>query len=94
MDRDINSLHDSTLIGADMNWANRKVVLTIETAKGAVRIECLSVTRFTLPMEYPWGPSVSINNAAEESGMLRIEMQSGDEIVICAESFQYCAGAA
>jgi hypothetical protein len=45
-----------------------------------------------IPHRNPWGPSTSINSArTEASRVYIIEMQSGDEIRITAERFDFAA---
>ncbi len=61
---------------------------SIRTKRATLVIECDGVDGVVIPHEEPWGPSDYMNAArviSEPSG-LRIEMSSGDEIVIRART--------
>ncbi len=91
-------LHDSTLLGLTLYWSEGEVVLFFQT--GMTGLERLSLRarglhKLCCPRQLPWGPSISVNNIRETESQsipslreLTMEMQSGDEIVVVAESFQ------
>jgi hypothetical protein len=54
----------------------------------AVTIKLIGLKEATVPRAQPWGPSIYVNAGRLASGAgvaeLVLEMQSGDEIVLCA----------
>jgi len=55
-----------------------------------LRIVGKGIKSFSFSRDLPWGPSVSVNKYTIEAGaisVLKIEMQSGDELIARGESF-------
>ena len=93
-----SELHDSTLLGLVLLWSEGEVLLTFQTGmtgRESLSIRARAVHKLCCPRQFPWGPSVSVNSIRETESQsipalreLIVEMQSGDEIVVVAESFQ------
>lgn len=86
-------MHDWTLLSLSVDWKSGDAnldFLNSSSAKVSLRIHELH--SFYLPRKLEWGMSVSVNAVSGpvtlECGkmMLKIEMQSGDEIEIVARS--------
>ena len=94
----LSELHDSTLLGLTLRWAEGEVVLSFQTGiagRESLTLRACGVHKLCCPRQFPWGPSVSVNSIREwESPTLpalrelTVEMQSGDEIVVVAEAFR------
>jgi hypothetical protein len=95
-------LHDASLAGIQLQWQEGTVAVdVIYFASGTLwkgRIRGIGLSRFNCSRTFPWGESQSINevslNPIERCSTLTIEMQSGDEITIHANSFCFDKGAA
>lgn len=93
-----SELHDSTLLELTLRWAEGEVVLSFQTGiagRESLTLRAIGVHKLCCPRQFPWGPSVSVNSIRESElptlpalRELTVEMQSGDEIVVVAESFQ------
>jgi hypothetical protein len=91
-------LHDSTLLGLTLRWPEGDAVLSFQTGMAGQEPQSLrarGVHKLCCPRQFPWGPSSSVNSVRELPSQsipalreLIVEMQSGDEIVVVAESFQ------
>ena len=83
------NLHDATLLSVQADWAQGTAVVVLQVAdvEEPLRVRAAGVTDLRMPHERPWGPSVSVNSWHIASGVLSIEMQSGDTITITAQSF-------
>ncbi len=88
------TLHDCTLKDISFDWSSGKLMFNIDTwdheknLKKSINLIALEVKSISVPREFPWGPSTSINSAMIEQSKdvenLSIEMQSGDLIrVVC-----------
>ncbi|KAA3439753.1 hypothetical protein [Rufibacter hautae] len=94
MDIQWNSLHDSSIKEISIDW--EREILTIEISTTALSfpeirrafIKAENVTSLLCPMKSPWGKSKSINEVKQIGKKLKIEMQSGDTIVIEATLFK------
>ena len=94
----LSELHDSTLLGLTLRWSEGEVVLSFQTGiagRESLALRACGVHKLCCPRQFPWGPSVSVNSIRESESQslpalreLTVEMQSGDEIVVVAESFQ------
>jgi hypothetical protein len=88
-------LHDATLRSVTMEWDAGVVVLRIDTDEGHHALHALDATILSVPRGGTWGRSVSINTAqyahTDAGTVLRLEMQSGDTIVVAARSFEWRA---
>jgi hypothetical protein len=89
------NLHDATLVAVVVDWPAGTAAVEVEVVGGRKHtLHASGLRRLTIPREQPWGPSVSINRAdltarSEAAGALfQIEMQSGDQIEIDADSFE------
>ena len=85
-----DDLHDATLTTVKLTWSSGVAVFAFDVEVNgytSARITGRSLRRLVCPREYPWGESVSVNTIRQtEDGILKIEMQSGDEIQIhCGE---------
>tara|TARA_R100000789_G_scaffold14405_1_gene17788 strand:+ start:198 stop:530 length:333 start_codon:yes stop_codon:yes gene_type:complete len=88
-------LHDAVAGSLCVDWVERTCVLDLsvffdpsQRARPAVVI-WRSVRSVSLSRENPWGPSASVNDQRIETDQtFVIEMQSGDEIRVVAESAQ------
>jgi len=86
-------LHDSLIKDILINRENESLVIIITTAElyypetRRVSIKAEKVSSITCPMKNTWGRSCSINGVVKNGNRLEIEMQSGDTIVIEAETF-------
>jgi len=90
-----DALHDATLVSIECQWAEGTTTLRLRVAGAPqARIVATGTVRIDCPRMLPWGHSVSINgvtgplaSAGSKLARLEVEMQSGDLIVIEAESF-------
>jgi hypothetical protein len=89
------NLHDATLVSIEVDWASGQARCLFEVwidgpATLAILVEGLRLAR--IPRDHPWGRSVSVNRTSlsERDGLveLGIEMQSGDEILLRAETVE------
>jgi hypothetical protein len=87
-------LHDSIVKDILIDREEESVVIKITAAElyypgiESISIIAEKARSFTCPMKSPWGRSSSINKLIKNGSRLKIEMQSGDTIVIEAESFK------
>lgn len=89
-------LHDAVLREVVVDWKNRAcrihVAAFLDRAKVAVpcTLTWTAVREVRIPMLSPWGPSVSINSQSRAgASRFQIEVQSGDVIMIEAESGRF-----
>lgn len=94
---DVMNLHDATLVSIAIKW-DRRVDAEVEfrdEGPKLVKLECRGLRNLICPHEAPWGPSVSVNRIqgstmeSESLSRLEIEIQSGDVLVIEAETFTW-----
>jgi len=83
----LKDLHDATLTGLEVDWANGELRCNFRVSMGEkrnVRLLAHGLTFLKCPRRLPWGRSVSVNSAnadtLENGILLSIEMQSGDLI--------------
>lgn len=94
LDIEKEQLHDSLVKDILIDREDESVVIRIATAEyhypetRRASIIAEKVASFTCPMKSPWGRSCSINEVVKNGSRLEIEMQSGDTIMIEAESFK------
>lgn len=91
-ENDWKMLHDATLVTITITWAHRHGQLLLASStnpNGHVLVVIGGLRAFQMTQDYPWGPSVSINEVTVKTvvGGIRlcIEMQSGDMIQVTAE---------
>jgi hypothetical protein len=89
-------LHDAILRELHTDWSRRVCIAEIsafvQAGQPAVARQIIwhGVSEVLIPHRSPWGESEFINTARFESGSVFIlEMQSGDEIRIVAEMFEF-----
>ena len=82
-------LHDASLLSIELDWSSGTVALRLRSAAGLLTLVCRGGRHLEVPRAHPWGPSVSVNEAAWRpssggGGALQVEMQTGDVIrVVC-----------
>ncbi len=79
--------HDATLLSVEFDWATGSAVVLLSNAVSTFALVAKEVLEVRVSRQQPWGPSVSVNSLSVAPGELTIEMQSGDAIVIAAQSF-------
>lgn len=67
------------------DWADGTASVRLQPSGPEVVIEATGVSRLEVPRRQPWGPSVSVNEAILIDRTVRLEMQSGDTLVIEAD---------
>ena len=86
-------LHDATLKAIEIIWESKVVILTgkiFDKDSSKFKLEFHGVSYSEIPHTENWGPSVSIHEqSSPEDGEYRVLMQTGDTIVIKANSYQY-----
>ena len=90
-----SALHDATLEQIALDWAEGtsrvEFVYFHDGKRRRGAILCSGTTHLSCPRAFPWGRSQSINSVSvgEHDGRntLRVEMQSGDELVVQAREF-------
>jgi hypothetical protein len=86
-------MHDWTLLSVQCDWKTGRTTLCFKTSGRSVSLVADGVVDLHLPRQHDWGPSISVNEVTgpspAPSGLqqLKIEMQSGDVILIVAASF-------
>jgi hypothetical protein len=90
----LNSLHDWELHSVKLDWKSGEAGFDISWADEHHTLVAKGIQRLRLSREFPWGRTSWIMGAnepvktAEGKLLLKIEMQSGDNIEIVAESFE------
>lgn len=88
-------LHDAILEKIIVNWSGREVTIILKAfskaGKNAIphALKFGQVNDIQIPHKSPWGESKFINAVSVKNDICKIEMQSGDEIYISAERFQF-----
>jgi hypothetical protein len=89
-------LHDAILLELRLDWSQRVCVATVQAfvqrdqQAVARQIIWYGMREASIPHHAPWGESQSINAARVEPGSAFVlEMQSGDEIRIVADRFEF-----
>lgn len=88
-------LHDATLLDLHLDWKTGILTISLRIGiprAGVVRLRGNRVSLLDCPRRSPWGDSVSVNDVrgpspSPEGERLEIEVQSGDTLVVIAESF-------
>jgi len=78
----LSKFHDAMLEQIVVDWEFGKATLYRRTSDGTETLGFENVRSIEIPREYPWGPSVSINEVRDRPEICEIEMQSGDVITI------------
>lgn len=95
-----SELHDATLQMIQLRWAEGTVRIDVAYFKDGARCHAAvlgrDVSGVCCPRALPWGESKSINEVSVEElvggSVLRIEMQSGDELIFRAQVFALGTG--
>jgi hypothetical protein len=89
-------LHDATLRELRLDWSQHvcvaSVLAFVQAGQSAVERQIIwhRVSEASIPHRAPWGESAFINAVrVEPGGVFVVEMQSGDEIRIIAERFEF-----
>jgi hypothetical protein len=86
-------LHDATFKKLELDWSTGQLTIFLMSAlhQNEVRIVGTGVTSVSLDREFPWGRSVSVNEclieSTDETATLKLEMQSGDNVIACGMKF-------
>jgi hypothetical protein len=85
------SLHDATLKGLHLSWADGRCSLEFDTVEDGMRELVFSgVTEMHVPRTMPWGPSVSVNTTRQiGADLFEVNLQSGDVLKIQANGWQF-----
>jgi hypothetical protein len=89
------SFHDATLVDLHLDWKLGTLTINLRVGSpraGVVQLSGTQVSRLDCPRNAPWGKSVSINDIrgpfrSPDGHRLEIEVQSGDTLVVIADSF-------
>ena len=85
-------LHDAVIYDICVDWESHtcRIKAAVFLQRGAAAVRCVlswtGVRSVRLSMEEPWGPSVFVNSKSRKGRVFRIEMQTGDDILIAADS--------
>lgn len=88
-------LHDALLDRICVEWRSRLCTFHLRAFVEAgahaqpYQLTFSDLSEIHIPMRYPWGESVHINGQGAQPPVYSVEMQSGDEIMIVAESFSF-----
>ncbi len=89
------SLHDWTLESIEVNWPKRTVRIIVSGLNGKGEILAERFSGLTVPRLQEWGPSTSINTThgpdkqGEQGCVFNIQMQTGDVIVVIADTISF-----
>ena len=93
--KNINHLHDATLIDVILNWESGDVIISLKPSDGILNMFILRVlecSMLKITRDLPWGKSVSVNdvtiNEDIENVYCAIKMQSGDKIEVVGQKIQ------
>lgn len=93
--KNINHLHDATLIDVILNWESGDVIISLKPSDEILNIFILPVSECSMlkiTRDLPWGKSVSVNdvtiNEDIENVYCAIKMQSGDKIEVVGQKIQ------
>ena len=88
-------LHDAELSSLAVDWKTGRVEMNVSYwPDERYKIVAEDLRSLTIPRQFPWGPSVFINEThgpeatLEGLQLLRIQVQSGDEIELLAREIQ------
>jgi hypothetical protein len=88
------NLHDAVLERLQVDWSAATVTVELHPVPGEpIVLTAYGVRELRVDHWEPWGPSAFVNSteiheAAAGHLRLRLEMQSGDNILIVAEQFE------
>ena len=82
---ELGDLHDATLESVEFRSDDATCRLVVKCHDGRREILLSGVTGLTVPFAQPWGHSRSINEATFDGG-LKLELQSGDTIIVPARA--------
>lgn len=87
-------LHDACLQECSLNWSTGLLRLTLDTTHlGRCELRFFGVSQLHVPRTQPWGPSTQVLNSLREGPAdFVIELQSGDQIRVCAAAWQWVRG--
>ena len=86
-------MHDWTLKAIFVDWVSGNVRLDLQSAGGGEVLEAVGLRDLRVPRQFAWGRSASVSALVgpnpRPGGLVSVtlEMQSGDEIEVVAESF-------
>jgi hypothetical protein len=88
------TLHDTELVSATVEWKTGTAILQIGDGSRKVRLSAAGLRSLKMPRAHPWGPSRFINavhgpaQLPDGLASLQIQMQSGDLIELIAQYFE------
>lgn len=87
-------LHDSVLELIEIDWVRQNAKLTFRRSGSVVEAVVRASQSLRLPRDEPWGPSSSVNAVdvvalVGDRVSLRVEMQSGDTLIIDGASVDW-----
>jgi hypothetical protein len=88
---ELPNLHDAVFESLEVIWEIGSVRVNVTRVPGGpAELACRRVRKLMMTRRLDWGPSVFVNKAtveADEDGnvVLRLAMQSGDDITVVAE---------
>lgn len=91
-------MHDWTLIDLVVEWSIGTITVHFRDEESRIlELKASGLTHLEVPRRRPWGPSVSVNEIRGPTHLdgrteIEIEMQSGDVIVIAAQSIDMPMG--
>ena len=87
-------LHGASLVYLQLDWTSGKLRMTLRSTETAtrVKIEATNLTSLQCPRRFPWGESIAVKEVrrpvrTKEGEMLEMQMQSGDLLILIADSF-------
>lgn len=87
---DNSQFHDASLLSVHIDWPKGVVEFNLQTRGGPRTLRADKFQHLLIPRTLAWGPSNSIHEMHRvekpEKVVLRIKMQSGDEIVVEAQA--------
>lgn len=92
---ELGHLHDATLRRIELDWKSGDFAAELTPSPGdtQLRIAGKGITSLSISRAFPWGPSISINKCylhqSADGAELKIEMQSGDEIIVRGKEFHF-----
>lgn len=88
------ALSGATLVYLQLDWTSGKLRMTLRgDSSDRVKIEATNLTSLQCPRRFPWGESIEVKEVrapvmTNEGSMLEVQMQSGDLLVLIADSFE------
>lgn len=89
-------LNGATLVYLQLDWTSGKLRMTLRghnEPTERVKIEATNLTSLQCPRRFPWGESIEVHEVhapveTNEGFMLELQMQSGDLLILIADSFE------